>query len=113
MQPATTSFPRREVEIFYFFFLRSFIFSCAGSLLLWPGFPLVVEHRGCSLAVVCGLLTAVASLAVEHGLSVHGLLELQLAGSAVVVRVLSRPAACGVFPDSGSNPHPLHWQVDS
>ena len=26
---------------------------------------------------------------------------------------LSRPAACGVFPDLGSSPSPLHWQVDS
>ena len=113
MQPATTSFPRGEVEIFYFFFLRSFVFGCAGSLLLWPGFPLVVECRGCSLAVVCRLLTVVASLAVEHGLSVHGLPELRLAGSVVMVRVLSRPGACGIFPDPGSNPRPLHWQVDS
>ena len=22
-------------------------------------------------------------------------------------------AACGIFPDQGSNPYPLHWQVDS
>ena len=52
-------------------------------------------------------------LAVEHGLSVHGLLELRLAGSVVTVRVLSRPAACGIFPHPGSNPRPLQWQVDS
>ena len=63
--------------------------------------------------VVCRLLTVVASLAVEHGLSVHGLPELRLAGSVVMVRVLSRPGACGIFPDPGSNPRPLHWQVDS
>ena len=22
-------------------------------------------------------------------------------------------AACGIFPDQGLNPYPLHWQVDS
>ena len=22
-------------------------------------------------------------------------------------------AVCGIFPDQGSNPHPLHWQTDS
>ena len=26
---------------------------------------------------------------------------------------LSCSAACGIFPDQGSNPCPLHWQADS
>ena len=34
-------------------------------------------------------------------------------GSVVVVHGLSCSAACGIFPDQGSNPCPLHWQVDS
>ena len=34
-------------------------------------------------------------------------------GSAAVVHWLSCPAAHGIFPDQGSNPCPLHWQVDS
>ena len=34
-------------------------------------------------------------------------------GSEVVVLGLSCSAACGIFPDQGSNPCPLHWQVDS
>ena len=42
---------------------------------------------------MCGLLTVVASLVVEHGLSC--------------------PEAYGIFPDQGLNPCPLHWQVDS
>ena len=25
----------------------------------------------------------------------------------------SRSVACGIFPDQGSNPCPLHWQADS
>ena len=33
--------------------------------------------------------------------------------SVVVARELSCPVACGIFPDQGSNPCPLHWQVDS
>ena len=33
------------------------------------------------------------------------------AGSAVVVHRLSCSAACGIFPDQESNPHPLHWQI--
>ena len=35
------------------------------------------------------------------------------AGSAIVSHGLSRSAACGIFPDQGSNPCPLHWQADS
>ena len=34
-------------------------------------------------------------------------------GSVVVAHGPSHSAACGIFPDQGSNPHPLHWQADS
>ena len=35
------------------------------------------------------------------------------AGSIVVAHGASCSAACGIFPDQGSNPCPLHWQADS
>ena len=35
------------------------------------------------------------------------------AGSVVVAHRPSCSVACGIFPDQGSNPCPLHWQVDS
>ena len=35
------------------------------------------------------------------------------AGSAIVAHRPSRSAACGILPDQGSNPCPLHWQADS
>ena len=35
------------------------------------------------------------------------------AGSAIVAHGRSCSAACGIFPDQGSNPCPLHWQADS
>ena len=35
------------------------------------------------------------------------------AGSVVVAHGLSCSAACGIFPDQGSNPCPLHSQADS
>ena len=44
-----------------------FAFGCAGSSLL-RGLSLVALSRGDSLVVTCGLLIAVASLVVEHGL---------------------------------------------
>ena len=35
------------------------------------------------------------------------------AGSVVVAHRPSCSAACGIFPDQGLNPCPLHWQADS
>ena len=35
------------------------------------------------------------------------------AGSVVVAHRPSSSKACGIFPDQGSNPCPLHWQADS
>ena len=34
-------------------------------------------------------------------------------GSVVVAHGPSCSTACGIFPDQGSNPCPLHWQADS
>ena len=34
-------------------------------------------------------------------------------GSVVVAQGLRCSAACGIFPDQGSNPCPLHWQAGS
>ena len=35
------------------------------------------------------------------------------AGSVIVAHGPSCSAACGILPDQGSNPGPLHWQADS
>ena len=35
------------------------------------------------------------------------------AGSVVVAHGPSCSVACGIFPDQGSNPCPLHWQAES
>ena len=45
----------------------------------------------------------------RHGLSSCG----AQAQSVVVAHGPSCSAACGIFPDQGSNPCPLHWQADS
>ena len=34
-------------------------------------------------------------------------------GSVIVAYGLSCSAVCGIFPDQGTNPCPLHWQADS
>ena len=78
---------------------------------------------GLLLVAVCGLLTAVASrcgaralgmrasVVVAHGLSSCGWRALELRPSGC--GRLSYSAACGIFPDQGSNPCPLHWQAVS
>ena len=71
--------------------------------------------RGLLFVAVRGLLNVVASLVAEYGawasvVVAHGL---QSTGSVVVAPRLSCSAACGILPDQGSNPCPLHWQADS
>ena len=92
--------------LFYLFLLKKiFVWG-----LQWVSFaarriPLVAASGAYSLAVMCGLLAAVASLVAEHGL--------QSPGEIVVVHGLSCSAACGTFLDQGLNICPLHWQLDS
>ena len=52
------------------------------------------------------------------GLSLSRPLSLPSTGSICACSVIvahgpSCSAACGIFPDQGSNPCPLHWQADS
>ena len=61
--------------------------------------------RGPLFIAVHGPLTIAASPAAEH--------RLRREGSVIVAHGPSRSAACGIFPDQGSNPCPLHWQADS
>ena len=51
---------------------------------------------------VHGTLTIVASLVAEHRVQTR-------AGSVIVAHEPSCSTACGIFPDQGSNPCPLHW----
>ena len=37
----------------------------------------------------------------------------RLRASVVVLHRLSCPETCGIFPNQGSNQHPLHWHADS
>ena len=59
------------------------------------------------------LLIAVRSLAAELGLQEFQPSGSTWWGSIVVMRGVSCSKAHGIFPDQGSNPCPLHWQVDS
>ena len=74
--------------------------------MLLHGLSLVVASGGYSLISGCGLLIAVASLVAEDGLQ-------GMWASVVDTLGLGCSAACGIFPDQGSNPGLLHWQADS
>ena len=66
-----------------------------------------LQHAG-SAVVAHGPQSVRVSVVVAHGLQ-----QLWHASSVVVAHRLSCSVACGIFPDQGSNPCPLHWQADS
>ena len=94
-------------------------FVCAESLM---------PHRllgAYSVVEVHGLLSAVVSLVASMGPRALRFQQLRHEGSVVVApglwstgsiavaHRLNYSAACGIFPDQGSNPCLLHWQADS
>ena len=88
------------------FFLNLFIYFW----LCW----VFVSVRGLSLVVASGGHSSSQCT----GLSLSRPLLLRstgsrCAGSVVVAHGPSCSAACGILPDQGSNPCPLHWQADS
>ena len=84
---------------FFFFFWLCWVF---------------VSVRGLSLVAASGGHSSLRCM----GLSLSRPLLLRStgsrrAGSVVVAHGPSCSVACGIFPDQGSNPCPLHWQADS
>ena len=102
----------------FFLFTENFIcFWLCWIFVAARGLSLVALSGVFSLAVVLGLLIAVASLT-EHRLEGAQARQLPLSGSRVQASVvlahgLSCPEACGILPEQGCNPCPLHWQADS
>ena len=96
-----------DLCILFFFinlFIYLFIYGCVGSSFLCEGF-LQLWRAGATLHH-----SAQASHC--HGLSLRSTGS-RRAGSVVVAHGPSCSAACGIFPDQGSNPCPLHQQADS
>ena len=112
--------------LYFFVFFKKFIYlflAVLGLRCCARAFSNCSE-QGLLFVAVHGLLIAVASLAAEHGPQVGfsscGTWAQQLCltgsraqSSAVVTHGLSCSTACGISPDQGSNPCPLHWQADS
>ena len=91
--------------LFIYPFLFLFFFGCVGSSFLCKGF-LYLRQAGGHSSLWCAGLSLSRPLLLRSTGS-------RRAGSAVVAHGSSCSAACGIFPDQGSNPCPLHWQADS
>ena len=97
---------REELEDDFFFLSYLFIYLW----LCWVfvsvrGLSLVAASRGQCSSRCAGLSLSWPFLLRSTG-SRH-------AGSVAVAHGPRCSAACGIFPDQGSNPCPLHWQEDS
>ena len=91
------------------FFLKINLFIYIYFWLCW----VFVSVRGLSLVAASGGHSSLQCA----GLSLSWPLLLRStgsrrAGSVVVAHGPSCSVACGIFPDQGSNPCPLHWQAD-
>ena len=73
-----------------------------------------VSVRGLSLVVASGgpSSSRCAGLSLSRPLLLRSTGS-RHAGSVIMAHGPSCSAACGIFPDHGSNPCPLHWQADS
>ena len=94
----------------FLFFSFNFIYLFIYLWLCW----VFVSVRGRSLGVASGghSSSRYAGLSLSRPLLLRSTGS-RRAGSAIVAHRPSSSAACGIFPDQGLNPCPLHWQADS
>ena len=100
-------------SLYFLFFNYLFFFLIYLFIYFWlcwvfvsvQGLSLVVASGGHSSSLCAGLSLSRPLLLQSTGS--------RRAGSVVVAHGPSCSAACGIFPDQGSNPCPLHWQADS
>ena len=89
----------------FFFFLIYLLMAVLGLRFYVRGLPPVAASGGHSSSRCAGLSLSQPLLLRSTGSS--------RAGSVIVAHGPSCSAACGILPDQGSNPCPLHWQADS
>ena len=101
----------------FFFFLISCVWFFVCFIYLFIYFWLCwvfVSVRGLSLVAASGghSSSRCAGLSLSWPLLLRSTGS-RRTGSVVVAHRPSCSAACGIFPDQGWNPCPLHWQADS
>ena len=87
-----------------FIYLFIYLFLCWVFVSVW-GLSPVAASGGLSSSWCTGLSLSRPLLLQSTGS--------RPAGSAIVAHGPSHSVACGILPDQGSNPCPLHWQADS
>ena len=97
---------RRMLDwLFFFYFFFIFYFWLCQVFISVRGLSLVAASGGHSSSWCAGL-------SLSRPLLLRST-DSRYAGSVVVAHGPSCSAACGIFPDQGSNPCPLHWKADS
>ena len=97
--------------LFIYFWLHwVFIAACGLSLVAARG-EATLRHS--AQASHCGGLSCCGAWALGMQASAFVAHGLQSTGSVVVVHGPNCSVACGILPDPGPNPCPLHWQADS
>ena len=101
--PASFHFSQKDFFLFYFI-LFIYLWLCC----------VFVSVQGLSLVAASGGHSSLryAGLSLSRPLLLRSTRS-RRAGSVIVAHGPSSSAACGIFPDQGSNPCPLHWQADS
>ena len=91
-------------------YIKFFFFNFIYLRLCWVFVPV----RGLSLVAASGghSSSRCAGLSLSRPLSLRSTGS-RRAGSVVVAHGPSCSVVCGIFPDQGLNPCPLHWQADS
>ena len=100
-----------KIFAMYFFFRSSFLIYFYFYFWLCCVF---ISVRGLSLVAASGghSSSRCAGLSLSRPLLLRSTGS-RRAGSVVVAHKPSCSTTCGIFPDQGSNPCPLHWQADS
>ena len=103
---------KSQVYIYIYIFFN-FIYLFIYLFYLWLCW-VFVSVRGLSLVATSGghSSSRCAGLSLSRPLLLRSTGS-RRAGSVIVAHGPSCSAACGIFPDPGSNPCPLHWQADS
>ena len=104
-RPSTLFFFLKEFLYFYLFIYLFIYFWLCWVFVSVRGLSLVAASGGPSASRCAGLSLSWPLLLRSTGS--------RRAGSVIVAHEPSCSAACGIFPDQGSNPCPLHWQADS
>ena len=98
-------FLNKRSNFFHLFFFLIYLFWLCWVFVSVRGLSLVAASGGRSSSRCAGLSLSRPLLLRSTGS--------RRAGSVAVAHGPSCSAACGIFPDQGSNPRPLHWQADS